>query len=367
VELSFLSPLYAQRGPYATAYLDTSRDVDDPERAIGLRWRHLRDELTAQGADMATVEAVARVVGTDQDLPGRHGQAIFAAHGRLALAEELPEPPARDRARFAILPDAMPLAVQHAPDIPYAAVAVRRVEHAEGGAVAEGLEVELQVGRWPISKVAADERAWWSEPADGWSKGAVQLADKLAKLADHDGADVVVLSGDIWARGVLVHALPKQLRERVIGVEADGREFGAERARLEDELEELFRGRLAARDQVRLDRFLKQRASDRSSVEGMIAVVAALGRGQAQALLVNPPVDLPVQLWVGAAPQQIGFSAAELRSFGVEDPWAEPADAALIRAAAGTGAELIVVPAERLEMQDGLGALLRYSVAGTET
>jgi len=247
---------------------------------------------------------------------------------------------------------------------------VRRVEHAQDGAdgaVAEGLELDLQIGRWPISKVAADERARWSEPTDSWSKGAVQLADKLARLADHGGADVVVLTGDIWARGVLVHALPKRLRERVIGVEADAREPGAERALLEDELEELFRGRLAARDQVRLDRFLKQRAGDRSSVEGLIAVVAALGRGQAQALLVNPPVDLPVQLWVGSAPQQIGFSAAELQSFGVEDSWAEPVDAALIRAAAGTGAELIVVPTERLEMQDGLGVLLRYSVAGTQT
>ena len=41
-----------------------------------------------------------------------------------ALTNELPKPPAHDVARFDVLPDAMPLVVQHAPEIPYLAVVV---------------------------------------------------------------------------------------------------------------------------------------------------------------------------------------------------------------------------------------------------
>lgn len=80
---------------------------------------------------MATAEAVAQVVGADPDVPGPHGQAVFAAHGQLVLAEELPEPPERNGSRLSMLPDAMPLAAQHAPDIPYVAVEARRVPDPE--------------------------------------------------------------------------------------------------------------------------------------------------------------------------------------------------------------------------------------------
>ncbi|WP_319670359.1 hypothetical protein [Streptomyces sp. ME18-1-4] len=80
------------------------------------------------------------------------GQAIFASHGGLVLVEELPDPPAHDAARFGALPDVMPLAVQHAPDIPYAAATVHRAAPGDrraggdGGGLPDG-EVAEQRGR----------------------------------------------------------------------------------------------------------------------------------------------------------------------------------------------------------------------------
>ncbi|WP_449345028.1 hypothetical protein [Streptomyces narbonensis] len=53
MRLSFLEPLYAEPGPYASVYLDTSRDVERPEREIALRWERLRESLSRQGADRA--------------------------------------------------------------------------------------------------------------------------------------------------------------------------------------------------------------------------------------------------------------------------------------------------------------------------
>ncbi|PLW66364.1 hypothetical protein GQS52_00590 [Streptomyces sp. SCUT-3] len=364
MELTFLSPLYARQGPFACVYVDTSRDVEDPDRAIELRRRHLKEELEAQGADPATTGTLARTVGTDQDVPGPHGQAVFAAHGRLALAEELPRPPTRDRARFTMVPDAMPLALQHAPDIPYAAVVMRRVPEAGRETAQQDLEVEFQTGRWPVARVAAGERTLRRVPAGDWRQEAGPVAGELAELADRGEAETIVLSGDLWARGVLTRELPGRLRERVIGIESDGRAAEPGRALLEEELDYLFRGRANTRDQARIEAFRARTARGGGAAEGLVAVVEALREGRADALLVNDPADLSVRLWVGTAPKQIGLSDAELNAYGVHSGWEEPADAALLRAAVGTRAELVVVPREELPMTDGLGVLLRGSGAG---
>ncbi|MBI0294150.1 hypothetical protein JBE04_06560 [Streptomyces sp. PRKS01-29] len=76
--------------------------------------------------DNATLSALHTAVGSDREVSGQHGQALFAAHGRLGLAEELPEPPMADSARFTSIPDVLPLVLQHSPDIPHVAVALCR-------------------------------------------------------------------------------------------------------------------------------------------------------------------------------------------------------------------------------------------------
>jgi hypothetical protein len=373
VKLTFLDPLYARPGPVACAYLDTSRDIDDPEKAIGLRRRHLREDLTAQGADTDTVAVVADTVGTDREVSGRHGQAIFAGRGHLLLAEELPQPPVRDTARFTDLPEAMPLVLQHAPDIPYAAVAVRDVGPAENGVVPEELEVEVQTGRWPMSTVAPGPRDRRRGPAAEWQRGAEQIVGELRDLVHRTGAEVVVLAGDAWARSVLLNRMPRYLHDRIAMVADRGipapqagaeQGDGAGRALLEQELRELFLDRRSARDQSRFETFLAQRARHRGAAEGMAAVVAALQRGQAAAVLVNTPARFPAPLWVGTEPTEIALSAADLESFGVVSSREEPADAALLRALVRTGAELIVVPRDELPMGDGVGVLLRYADPG---
>ncbi|MGW3045888.1 baeRF2 domain-containing protein [Kitasatospora sp. NPDC001159] len=361
MQLTFLGPLYARQGPYACAYVDTSRDLDDPDRAIELRRRHLEAQLAAQGADTATTGAVAQVVGTDRDLPGRHGQAIFAAHGRLALAEELPEPPPSDTARLTMVPDAMPLALQHAPDIPYVAATVHRVAQPPGARAAESeVEAIVEAGRWPTARVAPEHRTRRQVPADEWRQTAVEVASRIADLADRGEAEAIVLSGDHRARNTIARELPKRLRPRLVGIDSSGPDVEPERALLEEELDYLFRGQLSARDHACVERFLARRARGSGAAEGLADTVAALRRGQAEAVLINDPFDLHQRLWVGMAPKQIGLTREELTDIGIESSWEEPADAALIRAVVGTGAELVVVPHDELPLPGALGALLRY-------
>jgi hypothetical protein len=370
VKLSFLDPLYSTPGPLAGVYLDTSRDIDDPDRAIELRWRHLREELAAQGADNVTVSALASAVGTNRQVSGRHGRALFASQGRLVLAEELPEPPVRDTALFGEIPDAMPLAVQHAPDLPYVAVTMNRQGLQEpdakaGRQGADEMVALFQAGRWPMSRVAPQPLHQRGFPTQHGHDGAAGLAKELADLVHRSGAEVIVLGTEPeepWARGALVNRLPQSLRDRIIMVACGGGqpEPEAGRALLEEGLDKVLSGRLNARDRMHADMYQAQRARHPAASDGMAAAVAALQRGQAQALLLNRPAEPSPRLWSGTNPTQISQTPGDLRAFGAPSVREEPAESALIRAVVDTGAEVIVVPREDLPMDQGVGVLLRY-------
>ncbi|MET7764034.1 hypothetical protein ABZS86_12945 [Streptomyces sp. NPDC005355] len=364
MKLSFLDPLYARPGPWASAYLDTSRDIEDPDKAIELRWRHLRESLSAQGADNATIAALHAAVGSDRDVSGRHGQALFAAHGRLALAEELPEPPAADSARVTSLPDVLPLVLQHAPDIPYVAVALSRV-FAETD-LQEDVAVHFQAGRWPMSRVAPEPSLSHVGAARDWPQNAFAVAHEVENLRQWSDAETIVVrsgEGDVWLRGVLVNHLPKSTQQRVVTVPDRGRPMAeAGRALLEAELSEILWGTVNERDRTLMHRYLAQRARHPDTSEGMAAVLTALQRGQAHALLLNRPVELPETLWTGPEPTHITLAEPDLHDLGVDFGQQEPAGAALVRALMGTGAELIVVPREELPLEGGVGALLRYHI-----
>ncbi|MEU6810117.1 hypothetical protein ABZ920_14180 [Streptomyces sp. NPDC046831] len=372
MRLSFLDPLYAAEGPVASVCLDTSRDIDDPDRAIELRWRHAREKLAAEGADRATLSALGGGVGADRDVDGPHGQALFAADGQVLLAQELPRPPERDTARYSRLPDAMPLAVQRAPDISYLAVVISREGPADAGpgagpsGEADSVVASLQAGRWPASTVAPQPVSSYAMPAAQWQQGAVRVTEAAERAVRDHGSEVIVVwaqQGDPWPRGVFVNRLPPELHERVITVDGEEPPRAAPgRALLEQDLANLLDGRLGDRDRTHFDRYLAQRSRHRASCEGMAAAVRALQRGQVQALFVNDqPGPSPARLWTGPEPTHIALSAEELEAFGAPAVAQEPADALLIRAAAHTGAELVVVPYEELALDDGVGALLRYT------
>ncbi|MDT0469510.1 baeRF2 domain-containing protein [Streptomyces gibsoniae] len=361
MRLSFLEPLYKRPGPFASVYLDTSRDsaIEDPDVAIEVRWRHLRDALAFEGADQDSITAVARMVGTDTDIPGTHGQAVFTAHGRLALLDELPVPPARDTAHFGTLPDTMPLIFQHAPGIPYLAVHVRY--SGPHSTDATGIvRIDAEAGTWPLTKVTPGHRLHEEVLVAHWPHAAEAIGRELEGRARHLDAEAVVVSGDVWARGILVHRLPPSLRSQVITVGGVGKSQPG-RALMEQRLESPFHGRLAVRDRALLDAFLAQRARDGASVEGLAGAVSELQRGRVKVLFLNNHPESTLRLWVGSEPGQLALAEKELRSYGVHDVREERANAALTRALVGTRAELVVVPEKQLQLCEGVVVLLRYA------
>ncbi|KOY53562.1 hypothetical protein [Streptomyces sp. XY332] len=364
MRLSFLEPLYTASGPFASVYLDTSRDIAQPDRSVALRWGRLRADLTRQGADRALLGALEEAVGADAELPGTHGQAIFAASGSLVMDGELPRPPARDSARYSTLPDAMPLVTQHLPEIPYLAVVV----HYGGLPTAEThgwVRVEAESGTWPASTVTPGERLHHEVAVASWHHSAVRLGHRLDAWARRTHADAVVVGGDAWAGNVLVRRLPHALSGKVVRV-GGPTPTDTGRALLEPQLESVFRGRMAAHDRDLVNIFIGRRALGGPATEGMGATLAALQRGQVAALLLNHLPAASLRLWTGPQPSQLALTEEELITFGVRAPHEEPAAEALVRALVGTAAELVVVPADDLELDEGVGALLRYADANAD-
>jgi hypothetical protein len=361
VELSFLRPLYARPGPFACAYLGATGDGERrPADPPG--WEQLRDQLVAEGADVATVGALAHAVAAGGPVASAPGLAVFAAHGRLALAEPLHVRPDHDRAAVTFVPDAMPLALQHAPDIPYTAVQVRRT-HEPGGA--SRLSAEVQSGRWPQAQTAPPELLVRQAAAGEWRQEAESLAAELVADAERHDPEALVLAGDSWGCSVLRAALPAALDPRVVAVDVQPEPAGPGGVLFGEELGYLLGGRLSARDARLVEHFLVERARHGRAVEGLDGTTRALRDGAVAAMLIDTPSTLERErLWVGAATRQVAVSREDLQPLEAHASWQVPADAALLRAVAGEGGELVAVPHEELSLPDGVGALLREPPAG---
>lgn len=68
---------------------------------------------------------------------------------------------------------------------------------------------------------------------------------------------------------------------------------------------------------------------------------------------------------IGAEPDQVAVDRQDLADLGAEQIATAPAATAIVRAAVGTGAGLVLVPGGPTRLADGVGASLRYADAAT--
>jgi hypothetical protein len=115
-----------------------------------------------------------------------------------------------------------------------------------------------------------------------------------------------------------------------------------------------------------LDRYEKAAGRpDGLAVQGIGPVLAALRAEAVDTLLLDAGVARDATVWISEAPAQVAEVAEDLRATGADPTGQVPVDAALLRAAAGTGADFVPVGGGRTgpvgrPLDDGVGALLRY-------
>jgi Bacterial archaeo-eukaryotic release factor family 2 len=382
MKLDFLRALYEDPpgefgGRYVSVYLDTTPTTAEAGTEVALRWQDARGRLAAAGADDATLDAVDRSA-TVLDHAVR-GRVIFARGGATWLEGALPWPPQRELANLAPLPHVLPWLAQIPLQVPHVRVAATKV----GGhvvavsAVAAGeavAETTIDGASWPVHKVSA---GGWSEQRlqrsaeETWAATAKRIAAVTVAEAGRVRAQFVMVGGDVRERSMVLDQLPSALRESAVTmdreVDADDPEFEA-RAEAEERRRAALGGRALLDDlAVRLGGGADEpRGQGHRAVTGLAGTLTALREGLASdVLLVGEPSWVPEAVWVGPGLTDAATERSALIERGVADPLQGRTDAALVRAAAGTGAELHFIPADAADapdtplVTDGVAALLR--------
>lgn len=368
MQLSFLRPLYTRPGPWASVYLDASRDTADASPALDLRWRELAEQLGELGVDPETVDALDRVVRRHDPRPGEYGLAAFATGGEVVLAEYLSAPPRVDLADYSPLPHVMPLVAQRGEQITWVRVLADRlgadIDAVSAGGVPRHVHIQGRES-FPIRRVqpgAWSQSRFQREAMTSWKRNAGDAALATAELADNVGAEVLVIAGDPQARTMLAAQLPERWQDRMVLTDAaSARARGADLERLDDTTILAIAEVAAEHTRTVLDRFGQQEHVG----EGLDAVVEALRRSQVDTMLIVDDPSSTATLWVGPDPTDIAVDPEQLRAMSVPDPVRVRADAALLRALAATDAALALVSFEEAPLRDGLGAVLRYVDAAT--
>jgi hypothetical protein len=375
VDLGFLRPLFDDIGDYVSVYLDTDRSHENALTAIELRWNAARQRLAEAGASPASLDAAAAVAGA----PGEaRGYAVFARAGAVTFTGVLDAPPRREIARLAPLPHLMPLLAQRRPPIPHIRVSATRVggEIVAIGGTGRSWRDWVAGQDWPVHKTSV---GGWSEPRfersveETWDENAKTLATEVDAVAGRIGAQHVIVSGDVRARGLLLKRLSTPLRESAAVLEeevsADSQAMTAAADRALSE----WAGR---HSRERFDDW-QARLAHGLAVQGLARTMAAFRNGQVSDLFLADDPSSIASAWIGPAGSDLAASREELLDLEVPAPATDRADAALVRAIAHTDAELHFLPADLVETGnpeacggiarplDGVGATLRFSVEST--
>jgi hypothetical protein len=343
MDLDFLRPLYEQVGGVVSVYLDTSRGNEEGVRQVELRWRDARARLADQGADEASLDAVAAAITpAAMAAPGR---AVFARGGRVLLTEALPAAPRREITRLAVLPHVMPLLAQRSPHIAHLRVTARH----DGGEVlavrASGAEYAEEVTGtgWPVHKTGLGgwaTKRYENSTEEAWELNAKELAAQVTAMAGQVGAGLILLAGDPQARTLLLRQLSHDLAAATVTLDE---EITADSPAAAQAAGRAVAEQVAQRSRERFEHWRTQQAHQRG-VAGLPATMAALRDGAVAEVLIADHPESAATAWIGPGATDLAAAAADLAARGVHDPVTERADAAIVRALAMTGAQLYFLP-----------------------
>lgn len=359
-----LQHVYERPGPFVTAYLDTSGDAEDAAKAIELRWRAVRERLQEQGADDATLETIEEHVREHRAQTGQRGQVLVAQNAEVVLQDELPEPPTdlptEDQAYVGPVPHLMPYLRRCMTKVPFLIADVDRTgaDLTLVRGPGEIDEIRIDGEQHPVHKTrAGDEenhQRFHMAVEERFKRNAEAVAGEIAERTRKIGAQAIVLTGEDQQRA-LVHELLGDVQDLVI-------EPGSRRLSREELRQEVTRRVHDAQISDVVGDFRREAGRGERAVEGWQDTVEALRRGQVRTLLWTAD-DHAGDLHIGTGATELASDERSLKDSGGEIIGDAPASAAVVRALAGTDADLVITEPETLDLIGGIGAVLRYRAA----
>jgi hypothetical protein len=351
-----LAPLFQVDGPFATAYVDVSRDTENGEHEHALRVRAACDRLIEQGADVAVVEQVSQTLSQVVDQPSPVARIVVATSDGVQLDEVAGVRVDDGVTTWGPLPD-LTSWISHR-DMAVAFV-LALVEH-EGGTVAVH-DSQVPDAREEES-VGGEDRFVHKVPVGGWSALRYQHTTEnvWARNADavvesvtshvRSGLPLVLLAGDPQSRGLVRDGLVSLDGIELVELETGTRSADGGDEALQQAIREALMDNTTAR-RVALAHELRDRlGQDRAVATGVRDIAEDFVRGQVDTLLLDAGETHALEL----DPTSVdGLALGPVVSGPV------PADLALVAAAAQTSAEVVVTPSAALGGTP-VAALLRW-------
>lgn len=372
MDLAFLDPVLRTSGPWASAFVASAGTGADAATKQELSARDTRDQLARQGADDATCAAVYEQLRTLD--PEETGRAVFATDGACQLTLSLSEAPPVPEGHWGPVPHVAPL-VELAQEQPSCLVAYVdkqgadfELRHSAGKEPAGGVEGQ----DWPLTRTTTSdpsERHFQAAVENTWEQNAADIAEALARAAEKNSPDVILIVGEDRQRRAVYDKLPVALQPYAVETDRGGRAAGAHTSLLDEEISDLLRAEQERHSSDTLERFRvgrTEKADRGAAAEGVPALVEAAREHRVETLLLRPgSPDLNTEVWVGGEPDQLATRRTDAKYLGDPQPAPARADDALLRAVAASGGAAVVVNEEEAAEYDlpagGLGAVLRWS------
>lgn len=380
MDLGFLRPLYESDAPVASVHLDTGRDRTDADKELELRWRHLQSELSALGADKATLDVLEDAVkeGTSRAF-GDHGHSLFASQGRLLGSYTLSEPPAQDRARLLPIPDPLPLVVDRGRQLPYVLVALDRVnakvsaytarpttepasEQEFTGADLRNIDTMGRGGPGVLSGYNGrfDGQNFANET---WRENASRIAQHVRDAVAKVNAQVIFVGGDEEAIAYLRDNIAERRLTIPIRLVPGGRGGPDAEERLHQAAAEALRDFvIEGHDDIIAD--YQQKLANDQAVRGTEPTLPMLSEGRVRTLLLGADREDEPQLW-GSPHEPILVAKAPAALDDPDAAFQAPASALMLRSAMASDAEFSEL-LEHGHTRDDSGAILRFAKSPQE-
>lgn len=369
MDVSFLQPVFAASGPFATVCADVTHTTENADTEVDLRVRAIAERLTEQGAPEAVVEAVrGRLLEANDggDVATLRGRAlVVAADGTVVLDQALADSPRTEVAEWSPYPDLLPVLRQLPGRVPHVVAIVDRVGADVSFLALPGQVVEEEQVEGDSFQIRKFSGGGWAHhryqhnAENKWIHNAEQVGQTISSMVRRLSPRFVLLAGDMRARQILADRASELWNDLIVSMDEGGRAAGADREPVERRTAELVAEHEAHEEAETVEKIASAGAHG-LAVTGTASVVEALRKGQVETLvLADRPDD--EQLLVGGSPLELGVGQGDIDALGSQESHRVPAERALLAAAVASSAAVVVVPRAAMPGDIPVAAILRYT------
>jgi hypothetical protein len=357
VKTDNIAQLLEDPGPFASVYVDVSRDMEDGNRVVDLAARGASHSLLEQGAPSSVCDRIRDLLTESLHVEAPVSRAIVVTERGALLDEVSRARTAHATATWASLPDLGAWIADEDTRVPFM---LALVDH-EGGQVSvhrsslRSADVTESVGSPDVHENKVRGGGWshlrYQHVAENvWMRNAEEVAVEIERQARR-GVELIMLAGDPRSRSQVVEALG-DVRAELVQLESGGRAADGGDAALFHEVDDVLARHVTASKLSDVHALRDRLGKGESVAIGIADVVDALIRGQVDRLLID--VDRSQEF--GVEPRNHpGLSFGTVKDL----PESIRADLVLIAAAALTAAEVSVARARTMGGAP-VAALLRW-------